>query len=73
VSYQCWAWVETADDGREGIIAATIPSLPDFGTTALVNRSRSAVVDMFGPIAWEHARRSGHAIRLVRLVEAPDE
>jgi len=63
-----YAWTEIDDGGDEGIIFAAIPIIGISGN--LQHRRLDIVVKHFRPIAIEHARVTGHTVRLVKFARS---
>ena len=61
-----FAWVEDGRDGREGIIATIIPGMPSGEPTPLQGGSYEFVFKL-RPLAEQHAKVSGHKVRLVQF------
>ena len=63
-----YAWQVQEPDGKWSLVGALIPSL---GThSPLIHRSLDIVRDNFGPLAREHADRTGQRLRLARFDRA---
>ena len=61
-----FAWVEDGQDGREVIIATSIPGMPSGEPTPLQG-SLYEFVFKLRPLAEQHAKVSGRKVRLVRF------
>lgn len=64
-----YAWVEDGEDGKEGVIAYSLPFMPMNGLTPLMARNL-VLAQRLRPYAEAHAMASTHTVRLVRFVRA---
>jgi len=64
-------WLETDEQGDEGVIAAMIPGLEHMGPHVLQNRKRE-VAQKMRSIATHHALEHRVAVRFAHLREVPD-
>ena len=69
--YEQWVWIDKEADGKEGMIVASIPILGP-GAFPLAHRREDVARDQFGPLAVLHGERTGHPVRLVRMVEVKE-